>query len=128
HAAHRIPEDRGIELAGGRVVEIGTPEGTTDADLEAALTDRTGLVVWVAGSHLPPGALDLETTVRIAHARGVPVLVDAAAQLPPPSNLRAFTRDLGADAVAFSGGKALRGTQGRGVILWRAALTREVCT
>ena len=121
HTSHRIPEDRGIELAGGRVVEIGTPDGTTEAQLESALTDRTALVVWVAGDHLPRGALDLPTTVRVAHARGVPVLVDAAAQLPPPSNLWRFTRDLGADAVAFSGGKGLRGPQASGLLLGRAA-------
>jgi L-seryl-tRNA(Ser) seleniumtransferase len=121
HAAHRIPEDRGIELAGGRFVEIGTADGSTEAELESALTDRTALVVWVAGSHLPPGALDLETTVRIAHTHGVPVLVDAAAQLPPPSNLWRFTHELGADAVAFSGGKGLRGPQASGLLLGRTA-------
>jgi L-seryl-tRNA(Ser) seleniumtransferase len=117
HAAHRIPEDRGIELAGGRIHEIGTPDGTRVADLEEGLSDRAALVVWMAGSHLAPGALDLATTVRVAHARGVPVLVDAAAQLPPPSNLWHFTREVGADAVAFSGGKGLRGPQASGLLL-----------
>jgi L-seryl-tRNA(Ser) seleniumtransferase len=126
HAVHRIPEDRGIELAGGRIVEIGTVEGTTEAELESALSDRTALVVWVAGSHLPARALNLETTVRIAHERRVPVLVDAAAQLPPPSNLWRFTRDLGADAVAFSGGKALRGPQASGLLLGRSPFIEAV--
>jgi D-glucosaminate-6-phosphate ammonia-lyase len=121
HAVHRIPEDRGIELAGGRIVEIGTADGTTEAELESALTARTALVVWVAGSHLPKGALDLETTVRLAHARGVPVLVDAAAQLPPVSNLWRLTVEMGADAVAFSGGKGLRGPQASGLLLGRTA-------
>jgi len=126
HAAHRIPEDRGIELAGGRFVEIGTADGTAEAELDSAITDRTGLVVWVAGSHLPSGALDLETTVRIARARGVPVLVDAAAQLPPPSNLWRFTAEMGADAVAFSGGKGLRGPQASGLLLGRSAFIEAV--
>jgi L-seryl-tRNA(Ser) seleniumtransferase len=120
HAAHRIPYDRAITLAGGTIVEVGSLEGTREADLEAALSDRTAMVLWIAGSHLPRGALDLPTTVRIAHAHGVPVLVDAAAQLPPPANLWAFTRDQGADAVAFSGGKALRGPQASGLLLGRA--------
>ena len=79
HAAHAIPYTRAVELAGGRIVTVGTLEHTAAAELEAALTDRVALVLWVAGSHLPQGALDLETTVRIAHDRGVPVLVDAAA-------------------------------------------------
>ena len=126
HASHRIPYERAAELAGGRLIEIGSVEGTREAELEAALSDRTAMVLWVAGSHLPPGALDLPTTVRIAHAHGVPVLVDAAAQLPPPSNLRMFTRELGADAVAFSGGKALRGPQASGLLLGRADFIEAV--
>ena len=42
--SHRIPYDRAAELAGGRLVEIGSLEGTTEAELEAALTDRTAMV------------------------------------------------------------------------------------
>jgi L-seryl-tRNA(Ser) seleniumtransferase len=126
HAAHRIPEDRGIELAGGRIVEIGTLERTAGTELDAALSERTALVIWVAGSHLPAGALDLETTVRIAHGHDIPVLVDAAAQLPPPSNLWQYTRDLGADAAAFSGGKGLRGPQASGLLVGTASFIEAV--
>jgi len=126
HAAHRIPEDRAIELAGGRIVEIGTLERTAETELDAALSERTALVVWVAGSHLPAGALDLETTVRIAHGHDIPVLVDAAAQLPPPSNLWHYTRDLGADAAAFSGGKGLRGPQASGLLVGTASFIEAV--
>ena len=125
-AAHRLPYVRAIELAGGRIVPIGGRGDTSERELESAITDRTALVVWVAGTHLPPGALNLAAVVRLAHARGVPVLVDAAAQLPPPSNLWHFTRELGADAVAFSGGKALRGPQASGLLLGRAAFVDAV--
>ena len=69
------------------------------------------------GTDLGHGALDVETTVRIAHDRGVPVLVDAAAQLPPHTNLWHYTRDLGADAAIFSGGKHLRGPQASGLMV-----------
>jgi L-seryl-tRNA(Ser) seleniumtransferase len=117
HAAHRIPYDRAIELAAGRLVQIGNVQQTFEWELEAAITERTALVVWVAGSHLPAGALDLPTTVRIARQHGVPVLVDAAAQLPPSSNLWHYTRDGGADAAVFSGGKALRGPQSSGLMV-----------
>ena len=57
----------------------------------------------------------------MAHAAGVPVLVDAAAQLPPIANLRRFI-DEGADLVAFSGGKAMLGPQGSGVLCGRRNL------
>jgi uncharacterized pyridoxal phosphate-dependent enzyme len=117
HCAHRIPYDRVIELIGGRIVEIGNALQTFEWELEGAIGAQTAAVVWVAGSHLPPAALDLPTTVRIAHERGVPVIVDAAAQLPPVSNLWHFTDECGADAAVFSGGKALRGPQASGLLV-----------
>ncbi|MEZ4504759.1 MAG: hypothetical protein R2848_02585 [Thermomicrobiales bacterium] len=49
--------------------------------------------------------------IEIAHSMSVPVIVDAAAQIPPISNLWHYTRDLGADAAIFSGGKGLQGPQ-----------------
>lgn len=117
HAAHRIPYDLAIRLAGGCLVQIGNVQQTFEWELEAALSERTAVILWVAGSHLPQTSLDLPTTVRIAHAHGVPVLVDAAAQLPPHTNFWHFTRDLGADAAVFSGGKALRGPQASGLMV-----------
>jgi D-glucosaminate-6-phosphate ammonia-lyase len=122
HCAHRIPYDRFIDLVGCRAVQIGNAIQTFEWELERALSPRTAAVLWVAGSHLPPAALSLERTIEVAHAHDVPVIVDAAAQLPPTSNLWHFTRDLGADLVAFSGGKALRGPQASGLLLGRADL------
>ena len=55
----------------------------------------------------------------------MPVLVDAAAALPPPENLRRFITE-GADLVTFSGGKALRGPQASGILAGRADLIRSV--
>jgi L-seryl-tRNA(Ser) seleniumtransferase len=47
----------------------------------------------------------------------VPVIVDAAAQVPPVASLWRFTAEIGADAVIFSGGKGLRGPQASGLVL-----------
>jgi uncharacterized pyridoxal phosphate-dependent enzyme len=117
HTVHRCPYDPAVQMAGGKIVQFGNAYQTFDWELEAAITERTALVLWVDGTDLGHGALDVATTVRIAHERGVPVLVDAAAQLPPHTNLWHYTRDLGADAAIFSGGKGLRGPQASGLMV-----------
>jgi uncharacterized pyridoxal phosphate-dependent enzyme len=116
HAAHRVPYDASIELAGGRLVEIGTSSATGAAELEAALGSAAAAVVYVPKAYLAEAVLPLDVVVARAHERGVPVIVDAAAQLPPRSNLWSFTT-AGADLVLFSGGKALCGPASTGLVL-----------
>jgi uncharacterized pyridoxal phosphate-dependent enzyme len=113
HRSQRNGYDYAARQTGARMVEI---DGTA-ASLFEALSPRTACVLWFAGQHYAKEALPLEDVVRIAHERGVPVLVDAAAQIPPIANLGRFTRDLGADAAIFSGGKGLRGPQSSGLVL-----------
>lgn len=122
HRNHRIPYEPAVRLAGTRLVEIGNVFLTTPADFEAALSERTALVFYVPGEHIGRGVLPLETVVELAHRRGVPVVVDAAAQLPPMDNLWNYTRDLGADLAVFSGGKDLRGPQASGLVVGRVDL------
>ncbi len=118
HRAHRIPYDRAVEFAGGELVEIGNVIQTFEWELERALEVPTAALLWVAGAHLPQqAAISLERCVALCHERDVPVVVDAAAQLPPVSNLWHFTREVGADLALFSGGKALRGPQASGLML-----------
>lgn len=123
HRAHRNGYDHSVRAAGATIVEVGTREGTTPAELDAAITDRTALVVYLMSPWAGLGALSLAETCRIARARGVPVLVDAAAVLPPAENLTRFIAE-GADLVTFSGGKGLRGPQGAGILAGRADLIR----
>jgi L-seryl-tRNA(Ser) seleniumtransferase len=118
--------DHAVAQAGLRLVEVGIPDryagaGVRDAqawEYAAAIGERTALVLWVADANAEP---PLAEVVRVAHARGVPVLVDAAAQLPPVDNLRRFVAE-GADLVAFSGGKAIGGPQASGILAGRRAL------
>ncbi|QHK18540.1 aminotransferase class V-fold PLP-dependent enzyme [Pseudarthrobacter psychrotolerans] len=122
HAAHRIPYDAAIAMSGVTIRQIGNIQQTFDWELEAAITEKTAAVLYVAGSHLPQVALPLSEVVRIAKSRGVPVIVDAAAQLPPMENLWHFTREAGADVAVFSGGKALRGPQASGLMVGNAEI------
>ena len=122
HCGHRIPYEPAVRLAGARLVQVGNALQTFDWELEAAISERTAAIFYVAGAHLSRGVLPLAETVAIAHAHGIPVIVDAAAQLPPPDNLWRFTRDIGADLAVFSGGKELRGPQASGLVVGRADL------
>ena len=57
--------------------------------------------------------------MEIGKARGVPVMVDAAYEIPPKENLWYYTKEVGVDAAIFSGGKALRGPSSTGLIVGR---------
>jgi L-seryl-tRNA(Ser) seleniumtransferase len=126
HRAHRIPYDPAIRLAGARIGGVGNRLQTFPWELEAAISSRTAMIFFAGGIHLADGALSLPETVEIAHARNVPVVVDAAAQLPPTENLWRFTRDLGADLAIFSGGKDLHGPQASGLLVGSAAMIAAI--
>lgn len=125
HRHTRVGYDFAIRMAGVQLVEIGGPGGTSPQDLESALGERTAAMFYFPFGTKERGELPLETAVAICRPRGVPVIVDAAAQLPPKSNLWEFTRR-GADAAIFSGGKGLRGPQSTGLVLGRRELV-EAC-
>jgi len=118
--------DRAIETAGGRLVDVGIPDrvsgaGVRDAsvgDFADAITPRTAGILHVAQANAEPPLRDI---TRIAREAGLPVIVDAAAQLPPAVNLRRFFEE-GADLVAFSGGKAIGGPQASGILAGRGPL------
>ena len=116
HKSHRNGYDHAVRQVGVKLVEIGYADGAFDWQLEDAINANTAAVIWFQGNMGGPNDIPLERVIDIAHARGVPVLVDAAAQLPPVENLWKFTQ-LGADAAIFSGGKDLRGPQSSGLVL-----------
>lgn len=120
--SHRIPYDQAITFAGAKIKEYGTNGKRTEEDLEKAINENTLAIFWVAGSYVGADALDIISTVKIAKKYNIPVIVDAAAQLPPVSNLWFFTTDAGADVVLFSGGKALRGPQASGLMMGKSKI------
>ena len=102
--------DHAVRAAGARLVEVGLADrfsgaGVRDAEpweIDDAIGERTACVFYVAQ---PSSRPSLAAVTEVAHANGVPVLVDAASQLPPTRNLRRFLEE-GADLVSISGGKA----------------------
>jgi len=117
---HEIPYLPAIELVGGVMVRIGSQAGTRAEHLQAAISAQTAAVFFVEKPNFPSTAIPLDTTIEIAHAAGVPVIVDAAAQIPPRENLWRLTSEMGADLAVFSGGKGLRGPQSSGLIVGRS--------
>lgn len=123
--SHRNGYDHAFRLAGARIVDVGNNDthlGTGSVNTELweiadAITEDTAAVAYMQKSYSQP---ELASVVDVAHDHGVPVIVDAAAELPPKSNLERFV-DEGADLVVFSGGKAVRGPQSTGIL----AGTRE---
>jgi uncharacterized pyridoxal phosphate-dependent enzyme len=121
-SSHRQPYERAIRFAGGKMVEVAADAG----ELERALAgERVAGVFYTFAWFLREEALPLAEVADLAHERNVPVIVDAAAEVPPIENLWRFVKE-GADLVAFSGGKAIRGPQSTGFVLGRADLV-EAC-
>jgi L-seryl-tRNA(Ser) seleniumtransferase len=119
HRSHRNDYDHALRAAGCRFVEAGFSYYTFPYEIDQAITDRTVALFYQAGGD--GVVMPLREFTAIAHGRGKPVIVDAAAELPPDANLRAYIAD-GADLVAFSGGKHLRGPQCTGILCGRADL------
>lgn len=116
YKVHRNGYDFAARMVGVRMVEVGTDDGATRAALKAAFSPRTACVLWFQGAMTGKGEPSLDETIAVANAAGIPVLVDAAAQLPPTENLWRFT-ERGATAAIFSGGKDLCGPQASGLVV-----------
>ncbi len=112
---HRFAYDHAVRNVGVRLVEAGSRE-----ELEASIHEKTAMLFYLnnAANKSP---ITREELVEVGKEKGVPTLIDAAADLPPVKNLTAFLQ-MGFDLVAFSGGKGLRGPQCSGLLLGRKDL------
>jgi L-seryl-tRNA(Ser) seleniumtransferase len=111
--SHRYGYDHALRNCGILFVEVETFE-----QYEQAFNERTVMAHFFnAGA----GKISREDWVRVAHKHGVPCFNDAAADVPPISNLWKYT-EMGFDLVTFSGGKGLRGPQCTGLLLGRKDL------
>jgi L-seryl-tRNA(Ser) seleniumtransferase len=118
--------DHAVRAAGGKLIEVGMHEIVAGAGVRRAETwefaaefgpNTAGILVVYDAQGRPP----LAELVAKAHEHRLPVLVDAAGELPPRSNLRSIIAT-GADLVTFSGGKSIRGPQATGILCGRRDL------
>lgn len=121
HRHGRVGYDFAVRMVGVEFVEIGDENGTTPEELENAITDKTAAIFYFANPSREHLWVPYEKGIEIAKKHGVPLIVDAAAQLPPPENLWRFTHK-GADLAMFSGGKGLCGPQSSGLIVGKKSL------
>ena len=125
HKAGIVGYAQAIRHAGAKIVLIGSDEGATTAEFEAAINERTAAIFYFYNVSRMEGQVPLEEGIAIARRHDIPLIVDAAAQLPPVENLWRFTQ-MGADLALFSGGKGLCGPQSSGLVVGRKALIEAI--
>jgi len=112
--SHRYGYDHAIKNCGVKFIEVETLD-----QYERAFTDRTVMCHFFNAAE--GGQISREKWIEVAHRHGVPCFNDAAADVPPISNLWNYTK-MGFDLVTFSGGKGIRGPQNAGLLLGRRDL------
>ncbi len=118
--SYGAPVDQAIRLAGGKVVFVGQATSTHRFHMENAITEQTAAAVYVVSHHVVDyGLLNLKEFVEIAHAKGVPVIVDAASEY----DLKIFLEQ-GADIALYSGHKFLGGPTS-GIVAGKKELVRN---
>ena len=101
--------DHAVRMTGVNIIEIGSPE-----QLESAINSRTAMIMIMSSPRCESGPLSTENICKMARAKSVPVIVDAAAETLTIPNKHL---QRGANMVAYSGGKCLRGPQSAGLLL-----------
>ncbi len=115
----RYKYERCVTVYGGKLVEVGGVDGTTASQLEAAMTDRTAGLLYVAPGG-GPGVVPLEDAIAVARDRGVAVIVDAASQVFPLDVMCRYPR-MGADVVGY-GAKYFGACNSTGIMCGRRDL------
>ena len=118
---HRYGYDHALLNCGVRIVEVETLD-----QYRAAFTGKTVMTHFFNAA--TSGTISREDWIRVSHEHNIPSMNDAAADMPPISNLWNYTQ-MGFDLVCFSGGKGIRGPQNAGLLLGKkeliAAATRN---
>lgn len=106
--------DHAVRSTGVKMIEVETLK-----DLETAFSAKTAMATGQINMANSGNPFTLEQYVAAAHKHGVPVVLDVADRLPLVPNPY-LSR--GADLVAYSGGKIIRGPQTAGILLGRKDL------
>src|SRR5499427_2127420 len=120
---HRYEYDVAMQICGVKIVDVVTLD-----DYKRALGPNTVMTNYFNAAE--DVGISREDWIAAAHDKSVPCHLDAAADMPPISNLWKYT-GMGFDMVSFSGGKDIRGPQNAGLLLGRKKYTdlaqRNLC-
>lgn len=118
---HRFRYDQVVRMTGARFVEVGLADRTLPEEVEQAISDRTAGFLYLAEAECIRGSLSVDCLAGMLAGKDIPLIVDAAAELPPRENFRDYLAR-GAALVVFSGGKDIRGPQSSGLIVGSKSL------
>ena len=120
---HRYEYDVAMQICGIKIVDVVSLD-----DYRQALGPNTVMTNYFNAADAV--GISREDWIAAAHEKGVPCHLDAAADMPPISNLWKYT-GMGFDMVSFSGGKDIRGPQNAGLLLGKKKYTdfaqRNLC-
>ena len=126
----RVPYDKAIEVAGAKLIEVGSAEKTSVEHITNAINKNTLAIHYlpggesVASSGKHTNALDIETVIKIAKDNNIYVIVDAAGQVYPTDNLTKYIK-MGADAVAY-GAKYFGAPHSSGIVVGKKEYVDKV--
>ena len=124
HKSHRTVYDQAIRMTGAKIIEIGLAKETYSWELESAISEQTAAAVYFAHAEKDIASIPLEEFIKVSHKKNIPVIVEAASELPPRGNLTRFI-NMGADVAIFSGGKDLRGPQASGLVIGKSEIIKS---
>ena len=113
---HHDLYDQSMLLTGAKFVEAGVTSHAFIQQVEDKITEQTAAFFFTCEAETMRGSIPFDEIAELCKSRNIPIIVDAAAELPPRENIRRYL-ERGASFVVFSGGKELRGPQASGLIL-----------
>lgn len=114
--SHRNPYDQALRIGGGEIIEAGDLIATDANMLNEKIGPETAAIAFFLQATMLDASPRLEEVLELGRHRGVPVIVDAAAELPPRHNLWSIVH-AGASLVVFSGGKEIGGPPASGLVV-----------
>ncbi|MEM7128843.1 MAG: hypothetical protein AAF702_21090 [Chloroflexota bacterium] len=110
----RYHYDKCIAVPGGKLIEVGDDEGTTTAQIEAAIGPKTAGILMLARAEDTPGTLSVSQMAQIAEKAGIALILDAAAEIYPLERMRELPSS-GASLVCY-GTKYVGSTHSSGIL------------